>query len=58
MSITLAPVVANTTTAKEKSNTDHDRLALEARLEKVKYTLPLAEQLLQYDIGISEVLHS
>jgi hypothetical protein len=35
---------------------DHDRQNLEARLEVVKDTLPYAEQLLQYGVGISEVL--
>jgi hypothetical protein len=40
---------------KLKVDTDHEQLALEARLEEVKDTLLLAEQLLQYDIGISEV---
>ena len=34
---------------------NHHNNALQARLEEVK-TLPLAEQLLQYGIGISEVL--
>jgi hypothetical protein len=41
---------------KLKLDTDHDRFALEARLEEVKDTLPLAEQLLQYGIGINEVI--
>jgi DNA repair exonuclease SbcCD ATPase subunit len=39
---------------KLKLDTDHDRLALEAQLEEVKDTLPLA--LLQYGIGINEVI--
>ena len=41
---------------KLKLDTDHKRLALEARLEEVKNTLPFAEQLLQYGVGINEVL--
>jgi len=41
---------------KLKLETDHDRLVLEARLEEVKDSLPFAEQLLQYEIGINEVL--
>jgi hypothetical protein len=35
---------------------NHHNNALQARLEEVKETLPLTEQLLQYGIGISEVL--
>ena len=40
---------------KLKLNTDHDRLALEARLEEVKDSLPFAEQLSQYGVSINEV---
>jgi hypothetical protein len=40
---------------KLKLDTDHDRLALEARLEEVKDTLPFAEQLSQYGVSINEV---
>ena len=35
---------------------DEERLAFEAKLATVKDTLPLAEQLLQYGIGINEVI--
>jgi hypothetical protein len=41
---------------KPKLDADHERLALEARLEEVKNTLPFAEQLLPYEVGINEVL--
>jgi hypothetical protein len=40
---------------KLKLDTDHDRLALEVRLEEVKDTLPFAGQLLQYGVGVSEI---
>jgi hypothetical protein len=43
-------------TKKLRQEVDHDRQNLEARLEEVKDTLPLAEQLLQYGVGINEVL--
>ncbi|MGA8082615.1 MAG: hypothetical protein WB988_12200 [Candidatus Nitrosopolaris sp.] len=39
-----------------RQEVDHDRQNLEARLEEVKDTLPFAEQLLQYEVGINEVL--
>ena len=43
-------------TKRLRQEVDHDRQNLEARLEEVKNTLPFAEQLLQYRVGISEVL--
>jgi hypothetical protein len=43
-------------TKRLRQEVDHDRQNLEARLEEVKDTLPLAEQLLQYGIGINEVI--
>jgi transcriptional regulator with XRE-family HTH domain len=43
-------------TKRLRQEVDHDRQNLETRLEEVKDTLPLAEQLLQYGVGISEVL--
>src|SRR5215472_2302756 len=43
-------------TKKLRQEVDQDRQNLEARLEEVKDTLPLAEQLLQYGIGINEVI--
>jgi hypothetical protein len=43
-------------TKKLRQDVDHDRQNLDARLEEVKDTLPLAEQLLQYGIGINEVM--
>jgi hypothetical protein len=39
-----------------RQEVDHDRQSLEARLEEVKDNLPFAEQLLQYGVGISEVM--
>jgi len=39
-----------------RQEVDNDRQNLEARLEEVKDTLLLAQQLLQYEVGISEVL--
>jgi hypothetical protein len=41
---------------KLRQEVDHDRQNLEARLEEVKDTLPFAEQLLQYAVGINEVV--
>jgi hypothetical protein len=41
---------------KLRQEMDNDRQNLEARLEEVKDTLPFAEQLLQYGVGINEVL--
>ena len=43
-------------TKRLRQEVDHDRHNLEARLEEVKDTLPFAEQLSQYGVGISEVL--
>jgi len=43
-------------TKKLRQEVDHDRQNLEARLEEVKDTLPFAEQLLQYGVGINEVV--
>jgi regulator of replication initiation timing len=43
-------------TKRLRMEVDHDRQNLEARLEEVKDTLPFAEQLSQYGVGISEVL--
>jgi transcriptional regulator with XRE-family HTH domain len=43
-------------TKKLRREFDHDRQNLEARLEEVKDILPLAKQLLQYGVGINEVL--
>ena len=43
-------------TKKLRQEVDHGRQNLEARLEEVKDTLPFAEQLLQYGVGINEVL--
>jgi len=43
-------------TKRLRQEVDHDRQNLEARLEEVKDTLPFAEQLSQYGVGISEVL--
>jgi hypothetical protein len=43
-------------TKRLRQEVHHDRQNLEARLEQVKNTLPLAEQLLQYGIGINEVM--
>jgi hypothetical protein len=43
-------------TKRLRQEVDHDRQNLEARLEEVKDTLPFAEQLLQYGVGINEVL--
>jgi septation ring formation regulator EzrA len=42
-------------TKKLRQEVDDDRQNLKARLEEVKDTLPLAEQLLQYGIGVNEV---
>jgi transcriptional regulator with XRE-family HTH domain len=39
-----------------RQEVDHDRQNLDARLEEVKDTLPFAEQLLQYGVGINEVV--
>ena len=39
-----------------RQEVDHDRQNLEARLEEVKDMLPFAEHLLQYGVGINEVL--
>src|SRR5215469_1968505 len=44
------------TLRKERMELDEERLAFEAKLATVKDTLPLAEQLLQYGIGINEVI--
>jgi hypothetical protein len=41
---------------KERMELDEERLAFEAKLATVKDTLPLAQQLLQYGIGINEVI--
>jgi hypothetical protein len=46
--------IENTTRLRQE--VDHDRQNLEARLEEVKDTLPLAQQLLQYGVGINEVI--
>jgi hypothetical protein len=46
--------IENTTRLRQE--VDHDRQNLEARLEEVKDTLPLAQQLLQYGVGVNEVL--
>jgi hypothetical protein len=43
-------------TKKLRQEVDHDRQNLKARLEEVKDTLPFAEQLLQYGVGINEVV--
>ncbi|MFZ0220065.1 MAG: hypothetical protein WAM42_00055, partial [Candidatus Nitrosopolaris sp.] len=43
-------------TKRLRQGVDHDRQNLEARLEEVKDMLPFAEQLLQYGVGINEVL--
>ena len=43
-------------TKKLRHEADNDRQNLETRLEEVKDTLPFAEQLLQYGVGINEVL--
>jgi hypothetical protein len=43
-------------TKRLRQEVDHDRQNLEARLEEVKDTLPFAERLSQYGVGISEVL--
>jgi hypothetical protein len=43
-------------TKRLRQEVDHDRQNLEARLEEVKDMLPFAEQLLQYGVGINEVL--
>ena len=42
-------------TKRLKQEVDHDRQNLEARLEEVKDTLPFAEQLLQYGVGINDI---
>jgi archaellum component FlaC len=42
-------------TKRLRQEVDHDRQNLEARLEEVKDTLPFAEQLSQYGVGINEV---
>ncbi|HXP49209.1 MAG TPA: hypothetical protein VN922_04600 [Bacteroidia bacterium] len=43
-------------TKRLRQDVDHDRQNLEAKLEEVKDTLPFAEQLLQYGVGINEVV--
>src|SRR5215469_8795458 len=43
-------------TRKLRQEVDNDKQNLEARHEEVKDTLPLAQQLLQYGIGINEVI--
>ena len=43
-------------TKKLRQEVDDDRQNLEATLAEVKDTLPLAQQLLQYGVGINEVL--
>jgi chromosome segregation ATPase len=43
-------------TKRLRQEVDHDRQNLEVRLEEVKDTLRFTEQLLQYGVGINEVL--